>query len=319
MIAISRFLTAAVVLILAANLAQLASAADVFCLADRGIVAEGHDVTIRTYANLKGAALASAQFSAPGGVIQRVEATQSNVTAEARWTALDNRGTFDATVNLTFTDGESGSCVVRVVVVGSDYGSNGTEAGRVWMRRNDPEKPGYGAYTYLLFSAPAEATSERQKQTLRALLMRISEMHEMQKQFDKSQLNFVCLPVTDLPKENSGEDAVLALYNYPRARRLLNSIDPGLRAGPYLVTTQTPLNSAEKTEIIKMDLSGVPSDVVEFWAAAYFDQLAQQSLWGKPFEPSVTLRLRTLASVIGLAVPDLISTFERFGKIRVAK
>ncbi len=319
MIAIFRFLTVAMVLILSLDLAQLASAADVFCHADRSMVAEGDNVTIRTYANWKGAALASAQFSASGGKIQRVAATLPNVTAEARWTALESRGTFDATVEVTSTNGESGSCVVRVIVVGSDYGPNGTEAGRNWLRTAESEKLGYGAYTYLLFSAPYEATLERQKQTLRALLRRISEMRKMQKQFDKQQLNIVCLPVKKLPKESDDEDAVLALYDYPRARRLLDTIDPALRTGPYLVTARTPLNSANKTEIIMMNLSGVPPDVIEFWAGAYFDQLAQQSLWGKPFEPSVTLRLRTLAAVIGLAVPDLIVTFERLNKVRVGK
>jgi hypothetical protein len=312
---ISRFLAIAAILILTASLPHRAYAADVFCMADRSIVAEGSEVVIQVFANWNVAALATVKFSASGGAIQRVTPTLPNEAAAARWTALDNRGTFDATVNMTSTNGESASCVVRVAVVGSDYGSPGTEAGRIWLRSAEPEKPGYGAYTYLLFSAPIQATLDRQKMTIQALLRRISDLREMQKQFEKKQLNIVSLPVKDLPKKENDPDAVLTLYDYPHARRLLNTINPGLRAGPYLVTAPEPLESAKKSERIIMDLSGVPPDVVEFWAGAYFDQLAQQGLWGKPFEPPVTLRLRTLAAVVGLAVPDVSSAAERLIKV----
>lgn len=318
MISISLFRPAACSLILAAALSHLASAADIVCLADHGVVAEGQNVTIRTFAVFETAVPVRAEFSASGGVIQRVPPTQPNVTAEARWAAPQSRGTFEATVKLT-SGGESASCRVRLVVVGSDFGPSGTEAGRVWLRTGGREPAGFGAYTYLLFSAPAEATNGRQKQAVEALLKRISEMSEMQKQFEKQQLSLVSLPVKELPKKDSNADAVLAIYDYPRARKLLNTIDPALRVGPYLVTVPAPLESANSADRIVQDLSSAPPDVIEFWVGSYFDQLAQQSLWGRPFEPSVTLRLRTLAAVIGLAIPDVTSAYERVIKLLPGK
>jgi hypothetical protein len=310
-----RFPAVAAILILTAALPHRVSAADVFCMPDPGIVVEGREALVHVFANWNGGALATAKFSASGGAIQRDAPTRPRESAAARWTALDNRGIFEATVAMTSTNGESASCVVRIAVVGSDYGSPGTEAGRIWLRSAEPQKPGYGAYTYLLFPAPTQATLGRQKMAIEVLLRRISDWRKMQKQFEKRQLNLVSLPVEDLPKKENDPDAVLALYDYPHARRLLNTIDPALRAGPYLVTVPEPLESAKKSERIVMDLSGVSPDAVEYWASAYFDQLAQQSLWGKPFEPPVTLRLRTLISVVGLAVPDISGAAERLIKV----
>jgi hypothetical protein len=316
---IYRFPAVVAILILVAALPHPVSAAEVFCMPDPGIVVEGREAVVHVFANWNGGALATARFSASGGVIQRDVPTRPRESAAARWTALDNRGTFEATVAMTSTNGESASCVVRIAVVGSDYGSPGTEAGRIWLRSAESQKPGYGAYTYLLLPAPTQATLDRQKMTIEVLLRRIFDWREMQKQFEKKQLNIVSLPVKDPPKKENDPDAVLTLYDYPHARRLLNMIDPALRAGPYLVTVPEPIESAKKSDRIILDLSGLPPKDVEYWASAYFDQLAQQSLWGKPFEPPVTLRLRTLISVVGLAVPDVSAAAERLIKVLGAK
>jgi hypothetical protein len=96
----------------------------------------------------------------------------------------------------------------------------------------------------------------------------------------------------------------MSVYDFARARRWQNDLDRTLRDGPYLVTVAKPL-TATKQQLILQDLSGVPPDLVTDWITAYLRQLSQETVYGRGFDPSLALRMRTVLGVLAQAVPDV--------------
>jgi hypothetical protein len=144
----------------------------------------------------------------------------------------------------------------------------------------------------------------------------LQDITQYERVFSKPELNAVYVPVESLPPASASVANVLSRYDFARARRWLNIVDQTLRDGPYLVTVAKPLDATQRQPVILQDLNGVPASLVADWVTAYLRQLAQQTVYGRGFEPSLALRMRTVLGVIALAIPDVTSALRTVISIR---
>jgi len=293
----------ALTLVLVLVVPRLAAAALV-CAANRAVVNGGDSVTVMAYSDDQ--QLKTGKFSSQDGVIRDRPTPGPPPSFEAQWTLPLLRGTYEITATATVVDGVPESCHARVVVTGDDLGP-GVESGRQFLPPSGTEQGGYGSYTYFLCPAPvAPPVRTRCESAVKAIVDALPEISQYDHLFSKPKLNTLYVPVASLTSAIASAADVLSHYDFARARRWLDNVDQTkqLQDGPYLVTVAKPL-SATKQPFILQNLSGIPPSLVASWITAYLRQLAQQTAYGRTFEPSLALRMRTVLGVLALAVPDI--------------
>jgi hypothetical protein len=168
----------------------------------------------------------------------------------------------------------------------------------------EPELKGYGLYSYLLFGSEPADDAAREKYL--AALISISSLpptREMRRTFSREALNITYVPLTSgveiksRPTDRKAALAMLAAYNYPRARFLIDKVDPKLRGGPYIISVLKPLSSADQTpdRFLLQDLSSVTPRVINSWVTIFQSEAANEDFW----EPQTARRFAAdLRSVI---------------------
>lgn len=281
------------------------AAAALVCAVNRSVVKGGDSVMVTAYSD-SDRALQTGKFSGADGALSDQTMASTSRSFEVRWRLPRAIGTYEITGTATFVDGTSDTCQARVVVTAPDLGP-GVESGHQLLPPSSKEAAGYGSYTYLLCPAPAAATVRtRCERAVAAIVDGLLDIAQYERAFSKVELNTVYAPVTSPATAPASAADVMSRYDFARARRWLNNVDSTLRDGPYLVTVAKPL-SATKQPFILQDLSGVPPPLVADWIVAFLQQLAQQTLYGRSFDPSLALRMRTVLGVVALAVPDITS------------
>lgn len=191
--------------------------------------------------------------------------------------------------------------------------------GRDYLVASEPEKKGYGLYSYLLFgSHPTEATRERYLRAVTAYLT-IPPIGELEGPIPPQQLNITYLLLKDRPPRKYAECLqsqcvtnkravavwVLNHYDYDRAQVLLGAV-PGLqRNGPYIVSHFNPLTGIGTLsgQYLYQNLSWVPEDLVLSWVKEFLKQAAQEHFWEERTAQQLVLKLRTAIEILAKGLP----------------
>jgi hypothetical protein len=199
------------------------------------------------------------------------------------------------------------SCSLQVVVE-SGAGERGTvrDRGHDLLVKNTPETPGYGLYSYVLFSAaPDDQSRPRYFQLLQAVLAQAPSIDSLGVYYDAAQLNVTYIPVTSGGKPPVSAEWLLDNYDYAHARFLLHAIPGNLSHGPYLVSSLQPLSKAPSGPYLVQDLSSVPAHLVSLWTSEFLNQAAQEHFWEQSTGTMLALRLRTAIGIMAEGLPDV--------------
>jgi hypothetical protein len=174
----------------------------------------------------------------------------------------------------------------------------------------EPEAPGYGLYSYLLFgSQPTEEARERCLRAVEAYWGLIPEIASLEQYVKRKELNIAYLPVRTLPGQPPSTAGVLESYDYARARSLLRYVPGANREGPYILSLLRPVGDSAGADVLRphlfQDLSRVPPPLVATWVREFLNQAAQERFWEERTAESFALRLRATVAVLGVALPEV--------------
>jgi hypothetical protein len=171
------------------------------------------------------------------------------------------------------------------------------------------ESNDYGLYSYLLFGArPHEKSAAVYRSVVVEYLRTMPEIGRFVQVLEKGdsslrkQINVSYLPLKRFKKSKDTVAAVLANYDYERAKKILSRLPGTHRAGPYLVSSRTPLTDQAATARGYMvhDISRVEPSKVPLYVETFLNQAAQER-FGAQWNPQLwVLELRTLFVAVGL-------------------
>ena len=181
--------------------------------------------------------------------------------------------------------------------------------GRGMLVGEEPEAPGYGLYSYVLFaSGPTDATRERFASAFRACLQMITAVRNLEAAgVPRDRLNITYLPVKQPPPPHRPDaDWVMHNYNWARSQVLLSRVPRRLSGpGPYIVSTLQPISAWPSEHYLLQDLSAVPADLMPAWFQEFLSQAEQGRFWAAPTVSDMALRLRTNIQIAALALPNV--------------
>jgi hypothetical protein len=230
-----------------------------------------------------------------------------------------------ATVKATQPGQSEVSCTVVVFIGKRDTlePDRGTIQGdlisaRHYLLPGGTAAPGFGLYSYLLFSAPPKNGEEtaRYLKTIEACLFVLEDVDEyLRRHVRPRDLNITYIPlkkVADVGKSNS-EWAVniLATYDYATARILLNNVQQNHEQGPYLVSVLQPLANPGTTAYLWENLAGVVPELAWDWVRFFTYLAAQQRNWSEESLQRFGLTLRNLIAVGGKVTPDVLDAVQK--------
>lgn len=187
-------------------------------------------------------------------------------------------------------------------IADSELGPRKFQPGRAFLIRDQPEEPGYGLYSYLLFdSPPTNEYRQLHLSAIKAYIREIPDIAILEKDYTRQQLNIAYIPVTkpipQLPEGKTQSEIlewwtewILEHYHYDRARLLLNQIHSTQReGGPYLLSTFSPATVIPPLSYLFQDLSPIqlilnPEDRPKLafeWVLDFIDRASnpQPSAW----------------------------------------
>jgi len=205
--------------------------------------------------------------------------------------------------------------------------SQGTfEIGHHLLAASESEEPGYGLYSYLLFaSAATDVNRDHYLQAIAAIITKPEVKNLVQAGFQPRELNITSIPVRTAP--HSGErnlsrqsvadmsQWVLDHYDYARARYLLKRIPGTHSAGPYLVSTFSPLTGepVAARSFLLQDFSLVPHSRPELtyaWVGEFLERASQPRHWDEWTMKMFVQKLRLAIAVLGKNIPPVLDAME---------
>lgn len=230
-----------------------------------------------------------------------------------------------ATVKTIQPSGSELSCAVEVFIgergAVHDPGtlrSDNLISARGYLLRDDVEAPGYGLYSYLLFSGPPKDTEERTRymKTIEAYLLVLQDVDEyLSRHVRPRSLNITYIPLKKVPvpgKSNAESVAnILAVYDYAAAQILLSRVQQAYPQGPYLISVLKPLSEPGQPAHLWEDLTGVVPELAWNWISFFTYLAAQQRSWSEDSLQRFSLKLRNLIAVGGKVTPDVIEGLKK--------
>ena len=191
-------------------------------------------------------------------------------------------------------------------------------SGKRYLLPGEVEAPGYGLYSYLLFSAPPKDDEERARylKTIEACLLVLQDVDDyLGRHVPPSKLNATYIPLKKAPdagKSNAEWAAnVLAVYDYTAAQILLSRVQQAHQQGPYLLSVLPPLSEPGKPAHLWEDLTGVVPEQAWNWVRFFTYLAAQERSWSEDSLQRFGLKLRNLIAVGGKVTPDVMKGLEK--------
>ncbi|MDR4469256.1 MAG: hypothetical protein MRJ68_13340 [Nitrospira sp.] len=312
-------------------------AMDLICLTDRPTIGEGETTKLHVVVGAQdGTPTAQAvpfQWHVSAGTIQgsgpEVEWNLSKVGIKAGESHTKVTATVKAMVA-----GYS-SCSVQVFIgkkesAGGEDSTVEIRGGLIPARRfllpNQEEKPNYGLYSYVLLSAEPQGEQEtvRALQTLEACLRVMRQLDKLSRHVPPSQLNATHIPVTELPMGKEGDPdfakKVLAVYDFDRAKVLLNKFEEHYDRGPYLISVKPPLSPAPQPVPIHIlqDFTSIVPKLAARGVRDFEFLAAQERTWTEQSMRRFPSKLRNYLAVASEVTPEVarsLKTMIRFVKI----
>lgn len=208
-------------------------------------------------------------------------------------------------------------------VVGAGAGAAARLSARQYLLPGVAEDPGYGLYSYLLFSAPPKDTEEnaRYLKTIEAYLLVLQDVDSyLRLHVRPENLNATYIPLKQLPDagNSNAERAanVLAAYDYAAAQILLSKVHSAYQHGPYLVSVLQPLSASGARAYLWEDLTGVVPELAWNWVRFFTYLAAQERTWSEESLQRFGLKLRNLVAVGGKVTPDGLKALEKAVQFR---
>jgi hypothetical protein len=209
------------------------------------------------------------------------------------------------------------SCSIQVVVE-ERPGARGTgrDTGHALLVKDTNERPGYGLYSYLLLAAPPDdATRDRYLKLMESFLQQVPAIEDLEKYFDRKQLNITYVPVTESSTAALSAQWLLDHYDYARARFLLHALDGDHSQGPYIVSSLQPLGKGSTAPYLSQNFSYVPPRLVPMWVAVFMNQAAQEHFWEASSVTKMVPTLRTAVAILAEGLPDVRRGLDEWVKL----
>jgi hypothetical protein len=304
---------------------DIANTIELICLTEQPAIVEGESATLRAWASTADGRPISQPIVFEWEVKEgRIE----NQAAETRWDLSavrvepnEGRKRLVAIVKAAQPSSGEVRCAVEVFLGKKQavFPDRGTIRGEsLWSAKRyllpgESEEPGYGLYSYLLFSAPPRGNEEttRYLKTIEAYLLVLQDVDEfLARHVRPSRLNATYIPLrkAPVPGNSNAEWAanVLAAYDYTAAQILLSKLDKSHRQGPYLVSALGPLSEANTPTHLFEDLTEVVPDLAWNWVKFFTYLAAQERSWSDESLQRFGLNLRNLVAVGGKVTPDIL-------------
>jgi hypothetical protein len=175
-------------------------------------------------------------------------------------------------------------------------------SGRSFLVGHDPEEPGYGLYSYLLFSSAPASDDEKKRDlaVIQAFVDLLNDVSDLQSNgVAKGQINVTYLLVTETPKDKvPAADWVLSHYDFPRAKVLLRIFRHNVLGGPYVASSLTPLSQSAiaPDHHLWQDMTHVPAAVAASWEKEFERRAARPEFWAPDTRDQALLALRDFIS-----------------------
>jgi hypothetical protein len=305
------------------------SAADMelICLTEQPAAVEGAIVSLNAWASTsEGRPLGSPVSFAWEADAGRIEGQ----TAATRWdlsaVKVESREARKVTATVTATQpgGSELRCSVQVFIdkkqtAAPNRGPDQSDliSARQFLLPGDSVEPGFGLYSYLLFSAPPKSEDEtaRYLKTIEACLLVLQDVDEyLRRNVRPRNLNATYMPVKKMPEHGKSNTDwavnVMASYDYAAAQILLSSLSHSHEHGPYLVSVLQPLPNAHVPAHLWEDFTGVVPELAWDWVRYFTYLSAQERGWSEASLRSFALKLRNLIAVGGKVTPDVLKALE---------
>lgn len=224
-----------------------------------------------------------------------------------------------ATVKAVSAGQANSSCSVEVFIGKRPEGDKsstvrgGLIAGRRYLLPTQTEDSGYGLYSYVLLSGKPQNEEEmaRYLKTLEACVQVLNTLKDFDKHVRRSQLNATHIPVKELPKGNEDDPdfakRVLSVYDFARAKVLLNKFATNYEGGPYLISVKSPLSQApEPVQVhILQNFTGVVPELAARGVKNLEYLSAQQRTWTEQSMRTLQFKLRNLIAVAAEVTPEV--------------
>ena len=308
---------------------------EVICLTENPAIVEGEGAILKAWASTPD----GQPISRP--VIFQWQVTEGRIetqAAEVRWDLStvrvepkEGRKKLVAIVNATEPSRGEVRCAVEVFIGkreavipdrGAIRGESLFSAKRYLLPGESPE-PGYGLYSYLLFTAPPRDKEEttRYLKTIEAYLVVLQDVDEyLRRHVRPSWLNATYIPLKKAPdpgKSNTEWAAnVLAAYDYTAAQILLGMLDKSYQKGPYLVSALKPLSEADTPTYLFEDFTGVVPELAWDRIRLFTYLAAQERSWSEESFQRFGFKLRNLIAVGGRVAPDTLKGLQRLIELK---
>jgi len=195
--------------------------------------------------------------------------------------------------------------------------------GRGWLVGNQPEPPGYGLYSYLLFgSLPSDATRPLYVAVIKASLSKVEPIERELQAFPPAQLNLYLTPLLGEPPKDAQPDNlanwIVDNYNYPRAEKILASL-PDRKTGVYILSILSqPVDPSHALHppYLWQDLSNVEPGIAVAWIQYFLDQAAKDRPWEESMGDRLALDLRNNVEQVAVqmqaAIPAMVTAIKWF-------
>jgi hypothetical protein len=260
-----------------------AAGLELICLAEQPAIVEGESVARQAWVSTVDGRhvsrpIAFAWETDAGRIEAQTAATKWDLSSVKVTPESERRAV--ATVKATDPGRGELSCAVQVVIgqKATALPTRGTVqaesllSGRHYLLPGDIESPGYGLYSYLLFSSPPRTDEERNRylKTIEACLPVLQDVDDfLRRHVRRRNLNATYIPLKHVPDpgKSNGDwsGSVLAAYDYAAAQILLARIQQTRQGGPYLVSVLKPLSEPGVSAHLWEDLTGVVPDLAWNW------------------------------------------------------
>jgi hypothetical protein len=299
------------------------------CLAEQPAIVEGEIAMLRAWVTTS----AGQRLSTPINFTWHADAGRIEAqTSATRWdlSAVKVQPGAGRKVTATVQAAQSGRsplhCVVEVFIGekdvtipnrGAAHGESLISARRFLLPGDTPE-PGYGLYSYVLFSAPPKDAEEKARylSTVSAYLQVIQDVEDyLRRHVPPSALNATFIPLKKTPDPGKSNEEwasnVLAEYDYAAAQILLSKLRQAGQDGPYLVSVTEPLSESGVSVYLWQDLTGVAPELARDWIKYFTFLAAQQRVWSEVSLRRFGLTLHNLIAVGGKVTPDVMEALDK--------
>jgi hypothetical protein len=191
-------------------------------------------------------------------------------------------------------------------------------SGRSFLVGNTAEEPGFGLYSYLLFSSEPVSDEDKQRDlaVIKAFVELLSDVADLQGAgMDKSNLNVTYLLVVDTPQDKvPGPDWILSHYDYARAKVLLHLFHHDVLGGPYVASCLTPLSQggAAPAQHLWQDMSHVSGSLAASWEKEFERRAGRKDFWAFDTRNQALLGLRDFIATTASALPEVTTASADF-------